>query len=333
MKSSKSAIGIDIGHSTVKLSYSLNGEKHTMIFPSVAIPAFTITDEAEAARAAKETVMVGETNFFFGDTALFQSAGIAASGLVDDWIEKPEHMALLLGALKKLADAGVNIEESVLCLGLPTNLNARFKDRLKELVASVVKTDTVMVMPQAVAPYQGIILDEDGFPVDGGRKLLEESWGVVEVGYYTSDFMLIDKGRFYQGGEGACKGVHVAAQRLMRTLSDQGLDCDLFECEEALRTKKIKVFNKERDVTNEVNDAIAEIVRMVIDEATRLMKDKARRLSGVLVAGGGAPLVYKQIYDQWPHAIEAPNARFAVAEGMRRFGEADLRRRGFSVAK
>lgn len=330
----KIAVGCDIGHSTVKISFAQsNGIVQQIIFPSVAVPAFTISDETESARAAKETVLVNGTPYFFGDTALFQSAGVAAAGLVDDWIEKPEHTALLLGAIKKVTEAGVDIKNATLCLGLPTNLCSRFKDRLKDLVNGLVDVDAVMVMPQAVAPYQTIVFDESGFPIENGRVLLEDAWGVVEVGYYTTDFMLIDKGRFFQGAEGAGKGVHVSAQRLMRTLAERGLDCDLFECEGALRTKTIKNFGKTVDVSAEVDEAISEITRMVVDEATRLMKDKARRLSGVLIAGGGAPLVFDQIREQWSHAVMADNFRFSVAEGMRRYGEADLRRRGFPVVK
>ena len=64
------------------------------------------------------------------------------------------------------------------------------------------------------------------------------------------------------------------------------------------------------------------LVDEVVDTATRLMEPYARRLDGVIVAGGGADMVYGVLRDRWPHAIKAEDPRFSVAEGMRRFGAA-----------
>jgi len=329
--STKHAIGMDIGHSTVKLSFRLGKEVRQIIFPSVARPAFTINDDETARQAARETVDVGGVPYFFGQTALFQSAGQVVSGLVDDWIERPEHTALISGAIKKLEDAGVVMKDSVLCMGLPTNLASKYRDRLKAIVNKLVEVDTILVMPQSHAPLYTMVFDQEGFGIDGGNKLRDEAWGVIEVGYYTTDFMIIDKGQFFQGAEGACKGVHVASQRLHRTLADRGVDCSLMDAEEMLRTKRMKDMGRVVDLSKEVEDSVNEIVTLVEDESNRLMKDKVRRLDGILVAGGGAPLVIEKFTEKWPHSVLSENPRFSVSEGMRRFGEADLRRRGFAV--
>ena len=322
---------MDIGHSTVKLSYRLGKEVKQIIFPSVARPAFTINDDETAKAAARETVEVDGVPYFFGQTALFQSAGQAVSGLVDDWIERPEHTALILGAIKKLEDSGVVMKDAVVCMGLPTNLASKYRDRLKAIMNKLVEVDTVLVMPQSHAPLYTMVFDQEGFGIDGGNKLRDEAWGVVEIGYYTTDFMVIDKGQFFQGAEGACKGVHVASQRLHRTLNERGIDCSLMDAEEMLRTKRMKNMGRMVDLTKEVGDSVGEIVTLVEDESNRLMKDKVRRLDGVLIAGGGAPLVIEKFTEKWPHSVLAENPRFSVSEGMRRFGEADLRRRGFAV--
>ena len=329
----KTAIGCDIGHSTVKLSFTANGEVRNIIFPSVAVPAFRISNEIEAAKAEKETVSVNGIPYFFGDAAAFQSAGNASSGLTDDWINKPEHTALLLGAFKKLNEAGVDIDDSIISLGLPTNLVRQYKDELKRIVNSLVKPDTVFVMPQSIAPFHTVSYDKDGYEyrskIGSGSVLDEEAWGVVEVGYYTTDFMLIDKGRWAQKSEGACKGVYVAAERLKETLTSKNINCTLIACEKALRDKTIKNFGTVISVSQEVDESISEIVSMIEDESQRLLKDRARDIEGVLIAGGGAPLVFDKLKAKWPHAVLAENSRFAVSEGMRRYGEYDLRRRGF----
>jgi len=103
------------------------------------------------------------------------------------------------------------------------------------------------------------------------------------------------------------------------------------DAEEMLRTKRMKDMGRVVDLSKEVEDSVNEIVTLVEDESNRLMKDKVRRLDGILVAGGGAPLVIEKFTEKWPHSVLSENPRFSVSEGMRRFGEADLRRRGFAV--
>jgi len=80
------AVGFDIGHSSVKISCFVNGAKHDIIFPSVATPAFTISDENEERRASDETVVVNGKSYFFGKTALIQGGLSCSTGLSENWI-------------------------------------------------------------------------------------------------------------------------------------------------------------------------------------------------------------------------------------------------------
>lgn len=325
MPSVDSVIGLDIGHSAVKVSCCTSDEKERqIIFPSIAVPAFNISDEGEARRASRETVNVGSRPYFFGETARTQ--GGTATGLSEDWVDTPEHLALMKGALKRVQDEAGLKEDAMLVLGLPTHLFARQRDRLKQLASQVHPKGEVKVVPQPFAPFQMMMLDRYGnaSPI---HSMMEESWGVIEVGYYSTDFMLMQRGRWVEKASGSCAGVRVAADHLARMLGEKGLTADLPECEEALQTRKLLNFGKKTDVGNDVDQSIALIVTEVIDTATRLMEPFVRRLDGVLVAGGGAPIIHPAIQDKWPHAHLAHKPRFAVAEGMRRFGLALLRAR------
>ncbi len=67
------AIGLDIGHSAVKVAVSdSKGKRHFLTIPTAVCQAIKISYEAEAERAAKETVKVGSIDYFIGDTALVQ---------------------------------------------------------------------------------------------------------------------------------------------------------------------------------------------------------------------------------------------------------------------
>lgn len=310
------AIGLDIGHSAVKVSVSdQKGKRHTVTIPTAVCQAFRISDEVESDRAAKETVRVGNVDYFIGETAVIQGGVNITSGLSEDWVSTPEHTALMIGSYKKAVELA-GVEQPKLVLGLPTHLYARQRNKLRDVAVDVLGTRDVRVVPQPMGPYFEAMFDENGVPVSAVN---EESWGVVEIGYFTTDFMLMMNGRWVEKASGTCSGARVAAEHLQRILGEKGVTTDLPECEEALRKKHIRNFTAKLDVTNEVNEAVGILANEVIDHATRLMEPYARRLHGVIVAGGGAEFMFEKIKERWPHAVCPQNPRLSVAEGMRRF--------------
>ena len=313
-------IAIDLGHSAVKsIALSKTHGVIKLLIPSMVCQAFSISDDKERGLAEIETVTVNNRQYFFGETAKTQCGASVSIGLNEDWIESPEHTALLLGTLQKLASNGVDIKRPNLVLGLPTHLYARQRDRLEKIVRSHIECSDLKIIPQSMGPYYELMLSENGMPADD-HSVDSESWGVVEIGYFTTDFGLIENGRWKEKASGICSGARVAAEHLIRLLSEQNMTIDLIEAEEALRTGYIRNFGKRMDVAAEVKASSSIIVAEVIDTAARLMEPYARRLDGVLVAGGGAPIAFDLIADRWPHAVLANDSRFSVVEGMRRIG-------------
>ena len=305
---------IDIGHSEVKVS----GPKGQFSYASFACPAVTITDVTEANRAALETVNVDGKKWFVGKTAILQSGGVLSNGLSDNWIETPEYSALLTGAIKKLKQTGVDLDDVLITLGLPARLHQRQKDRLRQLMREIIPAE-ILVLPQPIGPYYAQMLDENGQP-HHNRPLSSMSWAVVDVGYYTTDFLLMIEGRWIEAVKDSVKGVHVAAQTLQRILREKrGIDADLPECKQAMQTKQIRHFGV-KDITEEVAEAATSIIGEVVDTADRLLANYVRKLDGVIVAGGGSYLVTDALKRKWPTTIMAHQPRFAVAEGFRRFG-------------
>jgi plasmid segregation protein ParM len=175
--------------------------------------------------------------------------------------------------------------------------------------------------------YHHEMLDNLGLPIMG-RSMTTEAWGIVEIGYFSTDFILMQNGRWVEKASDGCSGVRVAAEHLMRFVNDKKkLTCDLGECENALQTRVVLNFGQKVDVSAEVHQATSILVAEIHDTATRLLEPFARKLNGVIVAGGGAPLALPQLKAKWPHSMMPQDHRFAVSEGMRRFGLAILRSR------
>lgn len=311
------AIGLDVGHSTVKIAVGGNGRVDNAIFPSAVCRAIPISDDAEAQRAAKDTVNIDGRAYYIGETALVQGGDSVVSGLQENWIDTPEYAALMVGAYRTaLVMAGGR--PHYLVMGLPTALYPRQKQRLLDL-AKVHLRDAadIKVVPQPMGPYFERMFSAAGIP---SQAVNAESFAVVEIGYYTTDIMLMMGGRWVEKASGGCAGAHVAATRVQKALSDRGITADLYECDAALRQGAIRYYGKSMDVSAEVGEAISVLGHEIVDTATRLIEPYARKLDGVIVAGGGAEFMFNELQRRWPHAVKPASPRFAVAEGMRRYG-------------
>lgn len=324
-----SAIGFDIGHSAVKLAYTVGNETRTMIFPSVVIPAFKITDEAESRRALADTVVVDGQQYFVGDTAVVQGGRNASSCLDENWIGKPEYRALMQAAINKLEADGAIDSAAMIMMGLPTHLHGRQKDELRTLGESLFGPGKeIKVAPQPIGAYQFNMLGENGRP-GASRSFTEESWGVIEIGHFSTDFLLMQKSRWVEHASGACNGMKDAAASLQNILADElSITRGLRECEQAIREGKIKRMGEIIPIQPQVDKALKGLAQQIIETANKKLEEFVDDVDGIVLAGGGAPVIAEVLCEKWPHVRMVANPRFAVAEGFRRFGLGILNARG-----
>ncbi|MBI5920489.1 MAG: ParM/StbA family protein [Betaproteobacteria bacterium] len=312
-------ISVDVGHSAVKFSSELGNDVLKLVIPTFVCPAFRLSDENAQIKAERDTLIYQDKPYFVGETALIQGQMKNPVGRFDNWINSHEYAVLMLAALGQLARRGVNTTNCVLVLGLPSSIFARQKEQLKVLANTLVQTKHTIVMPQSVGPYQLLMLDESGFPVPK-RNAASEIWGVVDVGYFTTDFLLVREGQIIEDTLGSCAGMFKAAEHLVRTQSTRGFSVDIQEAESMLISRSLKNFGERIDVGADVDQALSKIVAEVLDTMDRLLSAYARKLDGLVLAGGGAKLLCPFLQKEYPMTILPENPRFAVVEGMRRFG-------------
>lgn len=312
-----SSVGLDVGHSAVKVATAAG----RAIFPTAVIPAFVLHDELAAQKARRDTIKIGDESFFVGDTAVIQGRLTSNPGLYEDWVDSAEHAALLLAGFRRAQELGAS-NDSLVVLGLPAGLYSRQRDKLRDDASRLLQT-RVVVMPQPVGPFSLHMLDERG-RLKSAHAMDHESWAVIEVGYFTTDFTLIRQGSWIEDKSVSCSGVRVATERLQRILSSKGIAATLFECEEVLRERRLIEFGRTVDMAAEVEQAQQPLVAEIFDTAHRLFAADARRLDGIIITGGGAPLVFSSLKARWPNAVQPSEPRFSVAEGMRRYGDFKL---------
>jgi len=336
-------IGLDVGRSSVKIvAASQDGARTQLDFPSAFCRAFKMTDSSAAARAAEETVRVREVDYFVGRTALIQGRDDLIGGLSDDWASRPEHAALVLSGLKRLESKGLKgASGSLIVVGLPARLFSSQRKAYQAAIAEFLPQAEIKVVPQSMGPYYTMLFDDKGVPQEGYD---DSSWAFVEVGQFTTDFALVDRGHVVDRGFDSCDGMRVAAESLTRIVMDNlGTKISLAEATDLLANPVMRSFGQHIDVSAHVRAATEALAETIANKAGQLFGESARTLSGIRVAGGGAPLIRDALAARWTSLPQGgsiptdfvsvvPNARFAVAEGFLRFGLGLQLKRASAVA-
>ncbi|AET95231.1 hypothetical protein BSFA1_79630 (plasmid) [Burkholderia sp. SFA1] len=316
-------IGLDVGRSAVKATAFASGMFYPLTFPSIVSPAIDLTDESTARKAEAETIVVAGRRYFTGDTARLQGSAGTTVGLSHNWTSTPEYLALVGSTMKRFAAKGVpGLTDPLLVIGTPASLYGSQQEQLKAETLKIVQAE-IRVLPQPMGAYCDFYLDKSGVPVkthmqdDAGRK---KSWAVIEVGHFTTDFLLMLEGQYIERGASSCEGLNFAAEHLLRILNAKDIHSNLIECELAIRTKTILQYGRDVDIAEEVAEAVSHVAQKIISKADSLLSTDVRKLHGVLLAGGGAPLLYDELSKKWPHCVLLDNPRMAVANGFCRYG-------------
>lgn len=335
-------IGFDLGHSACKLTFDAPVGVRRMLFPSIACLAQPISSPAEAERAKAETVEVGGRDWFVGDTARHQGKAATASGLNDRWVETDEFAALVELAKRRIEAAGVKGQQFWI-VGLPVGSYVPHRDAVGRRMTSILGQDArVLVMQQPDAAYFAHIYTRQG-GLRPGVSPTNESWAVVDVGYFTTDFVLYENGRYIESCSGRYEGVRVVAETVMRALEARGIKRTLIDIERILPVGKLRHMGEEVDVSMEIDDAFAQLFSNIFDQASRLLGDRVELLSGVLVAGGSASALATRMKAVWRHTrlvsddhqedcAALHGSRFIISEGYYRYGKAKQYLEGMNLA-
>ena len=324
------SIAIDGGHSMFKVRAALSSSPETRIsfqIPTVVMPAIPLTNEQTRLRAEAETVELEGRKYFFGDTALRQGRSEVFTGQNANWIENTQHDVLVLGAWRKVMSTIKSAPLRIhLVMGLPAKYFGAQKEILRKRTISLLEpkllpgqTLKVMVQSQADAPLQWLAIRPNG-TFNKQRDLDNEAWGVIEIGHFTTDFALSERGSMMEYAVASCPGMHLVYDALSSAMAAERLPTTLDIVEMAVRSRSIKLFGKPKDVGSLVDAAASGFVATVLDEADRIFGGNAAVLDGIIVGGGGAELLFKKLRDRFPNAICGDEPRLMVAEGFCRLG-------------
>jgi len=326
-KKQRLVIGLDVGRSAVKVVARYGKQSEELIYPAAVMPARAMMPTARLqADAERDTVQVDGQMLWVGETA--QSQGWAESVVFNkakDWYLRSEYAALVKSALGRLIAKGLpaESEDALIVVGMPAREYMEQGDvAMRDAVKAVAGAAEVMVQPQPMGAFFRHVLNERG-ELSGSGSPHELSFAVVEIGRETTDYCTIYQGEVVVSGAGSSAGLGSAIPRLQEFLADRHGFKGLTEpeAELAFTTKTLRYYGKVIDVSKEIAEAVEQT--LVPDMATNirllLPEARARNLTGVLVAGGGAEWAYPALSKEFPHALLIESPRMAVADGFARF--------------
>lgn len=323
-------IGLDVGRSGVKIAF-LDSAKNvsTKFFRSVIIPYRELTFDQNPKATEADTVEVNGNKYFVGETALAQGAK-ESIGLNANWLEGDEHTALLIRSQRYLKSYGVI--PRFIVVGLPVNTFKHHAKILAQQVKEVFGHETIVLpVPQPYGVYQDEVLNDMG--EFKGAKSISGQYAVIDIGHYSTDFLMMNENIWVEASSGSSDGMYVAVDNLNKILQAKGINLSPFKLQEVLMTKKIRQYGEEVDFSNEVREALQATVQLILQSTKRYIGSDASQMDKIIVAGGGAEVVFPSVYHMWKNAVKPENPRFSVALGMRKFGLKSLLEKEEFIAK
>lgn len=321
----KTQVGIDLGRSGTKVvaAYRKQGAvvRERLFFPAGVTRAFRIDHPDAAARAALDTVVVDEEAYFVGETALLQGGDSMHSGLRPDWITTPQHVAMLKGAVMKLTAAGVpGMNTAHVTVGLPGGIYGVKRAEYEQVVRRHLPNNQVTVLPQPLGPFFAEVFDDDG--AMARPEMTNQAWATVEIGQYTTDTCLVMEGATVESAFESCDGMHTVVKRLIKEVkrTKNVLEMSLAEATTALEQRTLRHQGQDLPIEEELDTASNQLAEHILGFVPTAIGPNWRKLHGVLVAGGGAPLLFPKLQAHWPTAVLCADPRYAVAEGFVRVG-------------
>jgi plasmid segregation protein ParM len=321
-------VGVDIGYGYTKAV----GETTQVVFPSVVGKAERIRYQSDLHQQLGSigepgiALITEEGDRFVGELALLQSR-VQWTLLDRSRVEDPSARLLFLAALSELVSEGRGTHHFRIVTGLPVKW---YTDRAKiieqwqgkhiaqrvngQKLVQRFSVDDVLVVPQPFGSLFDTILGAEGQIVD--EALARGRLGVIDVGTYTTDYVLVDGLRYVERGSGSIStGMSKGYQLLARSLLDTfGLDLRMHDVDKAVRESKVTIFGEDRRIDWLADPVFDALAQEILAHAATLWGD-GRDLKAILVTGGGAIALGERICARYAHARVLDDAPMANVRG------------------
>ncbi len=293
--------GVDIGFGFTKAT---NGDEF-VIFKSLMGESTDIQFKMDLSTdtfSKNLYVTVDDQSYFIGDFAEQQSN--ARKYTLDQEMLVKEFVKIFgLTSLGVLAEKTVPLN---IVSGLPVGYFDQYRQRFATILKgsheiTFHKTDqtkitkkldirNVKMIPQPLGTLLNLLMDDDGKV--NNKELARQKVGLVDIGFRTTDFTIIDQLRYIERGSsttdtGTSKCFSVIAKKLRK---ECGVNVELFRLYKAVETGFIKIRGHEYNITKFRDQVFANAARTIASDVDRLWADDWDIDTIVLTGGGSVEL-------------------------------------------
>lgn len=317
-------VGVDLGYGFVKAT---DGERE-VVFPSVVGPARERVHSDFSLFATgldNLTITVGDRTHFVGDLAIRQSE-VASRSLDEHRVDDPSARVLVLTALALFTqwDEG----QFNVVTGLPSAFYASLKDAWLnqfrgtfhvrfsdggEMKEKRITIDKIRVVPQPLGTLYDRVLNEMGQVAD--RELAQQTVGVVDIGFKTSDFAVARGMEYIDRLSGSITtGLSSAYSAIAARLrTDYQIHRENHEMDEIVERGQVRIAGRPQDISHIKKEAFERVAQRVLTELESLWN--YRDLDVMLVTGGGGTALSDHLLARFDNARLVDGAQLANVRG------------------
>ncbi len=159
---------------------------------------------------------------------------------------------------------------------------------------TVVRVAQVKVVPQPMGAMLNLMLGNAGEVVN--KRFATEKVGIIDVGFKTSDFTILDRTRYSERGSRSMEsGISTAFAIIADKLKEEsGINVELYRLVEPVEQGFIKIRGKKFDLTKIREGAFAKLAQAIATECNNLWADDWD-LEAIVIAGGGGAALAPQL--------------------------------------
>ncbi len=309
-------IGLDLGYGFSKIT---DGSR-LYSFPSVVGQARSLSYISELSSnhdpVKSINLIIDDREYFVGELANYQSPIILFS-LTENRSDEQIYKVLLLSALSLFFENSGRITKLV--TGLPISSYFEMKDSIRMLYQGshqlikknlmqntetkiTLEIEKIQVIPQPIGTLYELVANQDGVLIE--NNLTTSRIGIIDIGFHTTDYLVIDHMENIDRLSGSCNiGVGKAYSILNELIKEQlKIEKPIYQLDALVQTRIIKVFGKPFDLSEVIEHAFQAIATKIIAEVDNIWTTKWE-LDQVYICGGGAAFLYKYLQPRFETAL------------------------------
>ena len=294
-------LGIDIGFGFTKAT---NGQE-TIIFKSIFGDASEIqfwADFGDSAPTDHIHVTIDGKSYFVGDLAEQQSSvlnfTLDQERLISEYVRI---FALTVAGLFYKNNSTINVPINVVS-GLPIGYFKHNHDRFNEILTGhhrvtyhshngnkstrEIYINKVRMLPQPLGSVLNLLMDDNGKITN--KDLANQKVGVVDIGFRTTDFTILDHLRYIDRGSrtmetGISKGFSVIANKLREKC---GANVELYRLYNPAESGSIKMRGQGINIAKIRDQVYSQLAASIANDIDRLWADDWD-IDAIILTGGG----------------------------------------------